>query len=109
MAIDLPAPTALSGMEAAFKDGSFRTQAFDLVLIGDTEVTTGKRSERVIILSFFVVIMISSMILILLIILLLYYLTIIVQQSEEVLLWTVGKLIRFPGKPHILLLVFFCY
>lgn len=38
LAIDLPAPIALSGMEAAFMDGSSRTQAFDLVLIGDTEV-----------------------------------------------------------------------
>ena len=38
MAIDLPEGTSLSGIEAAFEDGDGRTQKFEIVLLGESEV-----------------------------------------------------------------------
>lgn len=38
MAIDLPEATSLSGIEASFEDGDRRTQKFDIVLVGESEV-----------------------------------------------------------------------
>lgn len=40
MAIDLPVATSLSGIEAAFEDGDGRTQKFEIVLLGESEVRT---------------------------------------------------------------------
>lgn len=40
MAIDLPEATSLSGIEAAFEDGDGRTQKFEIVLLGESEVRT---------------------------------------------------------------------